>query len=89
MVRHGRGQTHRTEVDRVAVGELRQAVLGHHPAVLQVPLARPGELDALESEAARQLGRPVEDAEALGDDLPADAVAGDDRDPMVPHRALS
>ena len=79
MVGHLRGPADGAEEDRVVLADLLFPVLRHHRAVLQVVIARPVEVIELQLdlEPAR---RRVEDAQPLGHDLLADAVAGDHRD---------
>src|SRR6185295_1165133 len=65
------------EVDRVEAFELLLPVVRHHLAVLYVPVAAgPFDPADLELEVKPLGGRP-DDAQALGQDFLADAVAGD------------
>ena len=80
MVGHVR-PADRAEQDRIGLREAIHAVGGHHGAGLLIGLARPvvvGEFQA-EAEAARG---GVKNLQRLGHRLLADAVTGDNRDPM-------
>ena len=73
--------------DRRMAADLLEPVLGHHPAVLDVVVAAPGQLVPVEGDAVFRTGG-VQHADALGHDLLADPVAGDHRDPVPDHRQL-
>ena len=88
MVRHQRRQAHGPEEDGLVLPDLLQPVLGHHPAVLNVVVAAPGELVPLELEA-ELAARRLQHADAFRHHLFADAVAGDDRDLVLGHEQLS
>ena len=76
----------RPEVDRVERLQSSGAVLGHHPPVLQVVGAAPGERLDLNLDVAVDLFGGAEYLEAGLDHVLADAVAGNRRDRAVPHR---
>ena len=86
VVRH-RGEAHGTQEDGVVVADLFDAVLRHHPPVLGVVVAAPGQLVPLELDAelaARRLQHP----DAFRHHLFADAVTGDDGDLVLGHEQL-
>jgi hypothetical protein len=60
----------------VSIGQALDPVGRHHPPVFEVPGARPRELGHGETEARRDLGRAVQDAKPLGDDLGATPSPG-------------
>ncbi len=75
-VRHADG----AEIDGVVLADLVFPILRHHAAVLFVIVAT-GEIEIVEPQLeAEFLRRGFEDAHALGHDLLANAVAGNDRD---------
>ena len=84
VVRYGRGPAHRAEEQRVVAADLVLPVLRHHRAVLGVVVAAPVEVIELEVDV-ELAGRRIEHAQPFGDDLLADAVARDDRDPVCGH----
>ncbi|CFW34116.1 Uncharacterised protein [Bordetella pertussis] len=61
--------------------DLRGPVIGHHLAVARVVIAAPVEMVPLEIDAETRGGR-LQHAQPLGHDFLADAVAGDDGDPV-------
>src|SRR5262249_459287 len=73
------GPADRAQIDRVELAELIDAVLGHELAHLQKTVAAPVEMLPVEREAVL-LRRRLEHPLALGHDLLADAIAGDDGD---------
>ena len=83
MVRHA-GKAHRAQQDRVERAQHLDAVLRHHPAGLAVGLAAPVEMLPVEADVVAPAGG-LQHPHGLGHDLLADAVAGDDRDPIVRH----
>jgi len=85
VVRHA-GKAHRAQVDGLEATELLEPVLRHHAAGARVHLAAPVEVGPREihPEAAP---RRLEHPDAFGQDFLADAVAGNDRDPMR-HQCL-
>ena len=84
VVRHQRRVADRAEIDRVEFAQGLRRVLGAHLAVLLVPVAVPRERLELEVDAVLRPDR-FEDAHALGHDLLAYAVAGDDCDGVLGH----
>src|SRR5439155_6375432 len=85
MVGHS-GKSDGAEEYAVVVADAIEPILGHHAAGLRVVFAAPGQLVPFERDAESR-PRGFEDANALGHDLLADAVAGDERDPVAPHAA--
>ena len=85
MVGHA-WKAHRTEEDRVMVAEPRDAVSGHHAPSRFVSLATPVEMAKAEADAEFRAGR-LENLEALGHHLFADAIARDDGYFVGLHRA--
>ena len=79
------GKSHRSQINRVVMANLREAVLGHHATGLLVVNAAPGKVIPREAEAVFLRGR-VEDEHAWGDHFLADAVTGDGRDAIIFHR---
>ena len=79
------GKSHRSQINRVVMANLREAVLGHHATGLLVVNAAPGKVIPREAEAVLLCGR-VEDEHAWGDHFLADAVTGDGRDAIIFHR---
>ena len=75
VVGHAR-PAHRAEEDRVVLVEPRHGVGRHHPARVDVALARPVEVGPLDPGAAR-VGGALGQTHAHGQHLGADAVAGD------------
>src|SRR5262249_17823423 len=69
------------EIDRVERRELLVCVLGHHPAVLQVEIASPRKLREGDAHAA-VAGRSFDRGHAGRNHFAADAVTGDDGDPI-------
>ena len=59
---------------------------GHHPPVLQVVATTPGERLELDLDVAPDLFGRADDLDAGLNDILADAVAGDRRDRVRPHR---
>ncbi len=89
MVRHDGRPADRAEENRVVRADPLLPVLGHHPAVPAVVVAR-GEIEfidlQLESESLRCR---VEHAHPFGDDFLADAVPGNDGDSVDARRRVS
>ena len=87
VVRHPR-HSDRAEIDRIELRQPVEPVLGHDPAGLVVGRAipvEPGEIERDPEAPRRRLDR----ADAFRHDFGADAVAGDDRDPVPAHSAPS
>ena len=84
MVRHV-GRAHRAEIDRVVPLDLIAPVDRHHQSYGAIIIRSP--VEAIEFEFKAALGRRQgrEDFDPGGNDLVADAVAGDDRDSITPH----
>src|SRR2546425_8274834 len=82
VIGHLGGPADSAEEDRVVPADLLLPVLRHHRAVREVVVARPVEVIELQLDLELPRGR-VEDAQPLGHDLLADAVAGDHRDPVL------
>ena len=78
------GEAHRAEEDRVVMADGREAVLGHHPAVLRVIRAAPVLLVPHQGETELPRRR-LEHALSLGHHFLADAVAGDHGNAMGRH----
>ena len=78
-----RGPADRAEIDRVVLADLRLPVLRHHLAVLLVIV--PGrEIEMIEMHGDAVLfRRRLQHAQALRHHFLADAVAGNDRDPIL------
>src|SRR5581483_9097105 len=74
----------RAEKDRIVRADLREPVVRHHRAGLEISLAAPVEMIPGEAQPVLRSGR-FEHADPLRDDFLADAVAGDDGYPML-HR---
>ena len=72
-------QAHGTQVDGIETGQYLQRIRRHGHIMLQPVPAPPGKLLEIESYRALVAGA-LEDLEALGDDLRADAVTRNDRD---------
>src|SRR5690606_11202971 len=88
MVGDGVGPADRAEIDGVAVREALFPVLGHHPSMARVVrTAGKVEMPPVEGDAESPAGG-LEDPDALGHDLGADAVTGDYRDPQCTHRLI-
>ena len=80
MVGHHLGPADGAEEDRVEAAEFVEPVVGQHLPVLEVVVGA-GVVEVLEVELqVERGGGGVEHAQAFGDDLGADAVAGDDGD---------
>src|ERR1700722_9511609 len=75
----------RAEIDRVMALDLLAAVRRHHEAGLAISVRAPIELIEAPFQPAVALGDRLQDLEAGRNDLLADAVAGNDRDPIAPH----
>jgi hypothetical protein len=75
-----------TEIDRIGVGQLREPVVGHHPAGREVVLARPRVLRGLDSEPVGDIASAAQDAEAFRYDLLTYPVSSNDRDVQRLHR---
>src|SRR5918997_285789 len=71
----------RAEVDGVEAGQGLQAVLRHHPAVLQVVLAAPRELREAQFERGISLSRGLEHPHTGAHDLGPDPIPTDDGGP--------
>src|SRR5882724_4034740 len=78
----------RAEKDRIKRREMADSVFRHHSAGLDVGLAAPVEVAPIKSKTEALAGG-VEDANAFGDDLLADPVAGDHCDHVSLHLAGS
>ncbi len=87
VVGNERGPADRAVEDRLERRELFEPVVGHHLAVLEVVVAAPVEVLPVELDAEPASGG-FEDAQALRNGLLADAVAGNDGDPMPGHASL-
>src|SRR5947209_7304774 len=85
MVRDQLREAASTEVDRVEWLEDLQAVLRHHPAVLQIVAAAPGERFELDPDVAVYFLGRADHLDAGLNDVLADAIAGDRRDGVRPH----
>ena len=83
MIGHAR-KSHRAKEDRVVPPDLRDPVRRHHLPVFPVPLAAPGEMLPFEPDPVLRRGG-IEHADAFGHHFLADAVAGDDRYPVLRH----
>ena len=83
MVRHA-GEAHGAEQDRIEGTQQLDPVRRHHPAGLAVGLAAPVEMLPVEADIEAPAGG-LQHPHRLGHDLPADAVAGDHRNPVVRH----
>ena len=79
------GRADRAEIDRVMVLDLREAVRRHHDAGRAIEVRAPVERIEGEFDPAVALGEGVQDLDAGRNDLLADPVAGNDRDPIAPH----
>ena len=85
VIRHV-GPADRAEVDCVESLKDRKRILRHHPAVLVVVGAAPGERLEHETDlTAGRLGDALENLDTFGHDLIANAIAGDDCDPKLRH----
>src|SRR3984957_13373949 len=73
------------EIDRVMVLDLLAAIRRHHEAGLAISVGAPIELIEVPFHPALALGARLQDFEASRNDLLADAVAGNDRDPIASH----
>ena len=82
------GMPGRAEQDRIVVADQIAAILRHHAAVLLVVLAAPVEVVEPDFETALALGERGERLDAGGDDLCADAVAGNGRNCVGFHVGL-
>ena len=82
------GKTAGAEEHGVVIPDRREAVFGHHAPVLQAVLAAPGKFVPLECDAEFP-ACGLEHAHALRHDFLADAVAGDDGDPVALHRSFT
>ena len=87
VVRHSR-HADRAEIDRIELGQPVEPVFGHDPAGLLVGRAIPVEPGEIERNVETPRRR-FDDADAFRHDLGADAVPGDDRDPVPAHSAPS
>ncbi|MGF6855361.1 hypothetical protein OKW29_004248 [Paraburkholderia sp. CI3] len=89
VIGHGVGPADRAEQDRIGRLQLRFPVVRHHLAVLRVVVtARPFDVPIFEVDA-EALRRDFEYAQRFGHYLDADAVAGDDGNPVfVRHAGL-
>src|SRR5437588_1475009 len=86
VIGHAR-PAHRAELDGVVLADLLEAVLRHHPAGLEVPRAAPVERLPLEGDAESS-SRRLQHAHTFGHHFRADAVSGNDRDPVSAHESL-
>src|SRR5712692_263495 len=86
VVRHS-GEAHRAEEDRVVRADLLKAIVRHHPAVLRVILAAPGEAVPTKLQAILCTGG-FEHAQALGNHFLADSIARDHRDLVTLHLCI-
>ena len=78
MVRH-LGRTHGAEKDGIERPELLEAVLGHHPAGLEIVLAGVRKLFEIHGKLEAS-GKRLQGPHPFGHDFAADAVTGDQRD---------
>ena len=87
MVGHLR-RADRAEIDRVVVLDPIEAVGRHHQAGRAIEVRSPVEAVEGEFDPALALGDRRERLEAGGNDLLADPVARNDRDPIAPHETI-
>ena len=85
MIGHLR-RADRAEIDRVMILDVLAAVRRHHQAGLAIIIGAPIELVEAPFHPALALGDRFQDLEAGRNDLLADAVARNDRDPIAPHK---